>query len=70
VVIFDKRLGSLEENMNPESQKFIQAVGEAFGAMHQTMMYWPLHKHKKTKAWRKMCETGDIIYECDFHSSE
>jgi hypothetical protein len=62
-VIFDKRLGALQDQMTPQTEKFIRAVGESVEALHTTVMYWPLHKHKNTKAWKKLVVAADVIWE-------
>ncbi|ELU00675.1 hypothetical protein CAPTEDRAFT_125634 [Capitella teleta] len=65
VVIFDKRIGTLDGNLGPDSeaQKFIQASNSAIDAMYHTTIYWPLHRGRATAKWKQLCSSLDFIWE-------
>ena len=67
VVIFDKRIGTLDGELEPDSeaQKFISAANSALDGLFQTAMFWSIHKNKKTKVWREFCTSMDYIWELD-----
>ena len=51
-VLFEDRLGCLENEMDAEVQSFIKAVAQMFETGHQLMVFATLHKRLGTKVWK------------------
>jgi hypothetical protein len=64
VVIFDKRLRTLEKDLAPDSeaQKFVNATNSAFDGLHHTTLYWHFHKSKKTKIYKQLTKDLDHVW--------
>ena len=61
-VLFEDRLGCLENEMDAEVQSFIKAVAQMFETGHQLMVFATLHKRLGTKVWKTHVESWDTIY--------
>lgn len=61
-VLFEDRLGCLENQMAVEVQDFIEAVGKMFLTGHQLMVFAKMHQRLGTKPWKTHVQSWDTIY--------
>lgn len=62
-VIFGERLGMLEEVVDPEAQRFIDAVYQMFHTSVPMLMLPPdLFRLFRTKIWREHAAAWDVIF--------
>lgn len=62
-IIFGERLGTLEEIVDPESQRFIDAVYQMFHTSVPMLMLPPdLFRLFRTKTWRDHAAAWDMIF--------
>lgn len=61
-VILDKKLGCLENDVEPRIADFIDAIGNMFLTGHQLMVFADVHKKLNTKPWRTHVKSWDTIY--------
>lgn len=62
-VIFGERLGMLEEIVDPEAQRFIDAVYQMFQTSVPMLMLPPgLFRLFRTKTWRDHVAAWDVIF--------
>ncbi|KAK7498803.1 hypothetical protein BaRGS_00009895 [Batillaria attramentaria] len=56
------RIGTLEKQVSPKIQQFIEAIGRMFLTGHQLMAFAKVHQLLRTRAWREHVESWDTIY--------
>lgn len=62
-VMFGERLGMLEERVDPEAQRFIDAVYQMFHTSVPMLTFPPdLFRLFKTKTWRDHVAAWDVIF--------
>ena len=63
-IVFDRRFGCLEENMNPEAQEFISSIGTMLANIVSASLLPPaLYKVYETQSYKTFADAFDKMYD-------
>ena len=63
-IVFDRRFGCLEENMNPEAQEFISSIGTMLANIVPAILLpVALHKVYETQTYKTFADAFDKMYD-------